>query len=191
MNSVENGSPNVSKPMLERQVDSLRQLKRRYEVKLGKMSRPVQFVLVGSSGAVLDLSTYALLTLVIPWHAARGLAIWAAMTWNFWLNRRITFSDARSSSVLRQYGLFCLSCSLGAVVNYVSSIALSSVFTFFNNHKLAAALCGILAGTVFNYLFSFHVVFRPKQNIAPPVATLSPPVQNGAVVQAGQLVSDG
>ena len=72
-------------------VEHLRELKRRYEVTTGRLGRPLLFALVGCSGMVVDLVSLHFLLRVASLAVSRALAIWLAMTWNFWLNRRLTF----------------------------------------------------------------------------------------------------
>jgi dolichol-phosphate mannosyltransferase len=149
-----------SKLTLKEQVNYLRHLKRLYEFKLGRAARPLQFALVGSTGLVVDLICFMLLALVTALPVARAVAIWFAMTWNFYLNRRLTFSYARSRPALPQYCLFCLSCLTGAVVNWGTSMTLCRSLDLFWHWPALAAVCGVMAGMGFNYLFSVAVVFR-------------------------------
>jgi dolichol-phosphate mannosyltransferase len=168
----------TSKLTLKEQVNYLRHLKRLYEARLGRASRPLQFALVGSTGVVVDLACFALLGALVPLQYARALAIWVAMSWNYLLNRRLTFSDTRSQSPLRQYPLFCLSCLLGAVVNWSVSLNLVEHFELFQRWSVLAALCGIVAGTVFNYVCSRYLVFRlwPRRRPAPAKEVPAAPV---------------
>ena len=156
----ENRLHGASKLSFKEQVNYLRHLKRLYEFKFGALARLAQFLLVGGTGMVVDLAFYVLLLGWLPLGAARGLAIWAAMTWNYWLNRRITFSFARGRAVLPQYLMFCLSCGLGAVVNWTTSMALSNLLTIFGGRPLLAAVVGIIAGSIFNFILCNTAVFR-------------------------------
>src|SRR3989304_3946338 len=97
---------------IKEQFNHLRHLKRLYEDKLGVFAQLVQFLFVGMTGMFVDLITFALLLHVLHPYLGRALAIWVAMTWNYWLNRKLTFSRARSRPILHQYILFCLSCIL-------------------------------------------------------------------------------
>jgi len=90
---------------------------------------------------------------------SRALAIWLAMTWNFWLNRRLTFSYARSGSLVRQYFLFALACSVGAITNWTVTLLLSAGSGFFAEHRLLAAAVGVAAGASLNYVLSSRAVF--------------------------------
>jgi dolichol-phosphate mannosyltransferase len=96
----------------------------------------------------------------MPVNVGRAIAIWAAITWNYWMNRRLTFSNARARPILRQYVLFCLSCALGAVVSWSVFAGLHSGPAFFGEHPVLAAFVGIVAGTVLNFVTSKYVAFR-------------------------------
>lgn len=149
-----------SKLSLREQFLYIKHLKRLYQYKLGVLAQPLQFALVGSSGAVVDLATFSLLWLVWPTDIARAIAIWVAMTWNFWLNRRLTFSYARNRPLFRQYIFFCLSCLLGAVINWSTFSVLYHSSKFYSEWPVPAAIVGILAGTVVNFLMSKYMVFK-------------------------------
>lgn len=148
-----------SKLSLREQWNYLRHLRRLYVFRLGRLARPLQFVLVGSTGMVVDLALFATLLAVLPLHFARAIAIGLAMTWNFLLNRRFTFPDANRKSIVGQYILFCLSCLLGAIVNWGVSVGLCELLPFFDRWKLLAAAIGVLTGTAFNYVLSCRLAF--------------------------------
>ena len=57
-----------------------------------------------------------------PWPAVLAIAI--ALTWNFSLNRRLTFNDARRGSIGRQYLRYVLSNLLGIGVSLTLSLVL-------------------------------------------------------------------
>lgn len=156
-----------SKLSLGEQINYLRHLKRLYEFRFRNWAYLAQFLTVGATGMVVDLITYATLLLWLPTGWARGLAIWVAMSWNFILNRKLTFAYAGKGALLRRYFGFCASCSLGAAVNWSVSVALTAVFPFMTAHKLVAAFVGIIAGTAFNFVLCRYVVFQSAE--APPV----------------------
>ncbi len=150
----------TSKLTLKEQLNYLRHLVRLYRFKLGTAAQLIQFLMVGSSGMIVDLCCYSALLFLMPLSAARAIAIGVAMSWNFALNRKFTFSEARRDSVGKQYVLFCLACLFGACVNWGVSVGLSSLVPFFQEWKLLAALLGVVAGTGFNFLLSHRLVFR-------------------------------
>ncbi len=178
-------------------LDDVRQIKRVLDHRFGALSRLVQFCLVGASGAILDLSLYALLqslfvklgfgTPASAEHAgtwalavAGSLSIWAALTWNFLLNRRLTFNDSRAGSIIRQYLTYALGNALGIAVSLSLRLYLPGRFVFFSQHRLAAAVVGIVAATAISFSMSRWVVFihqpEPAPAPAPEPARLAEPV---------------
>jgi putative flippase GtrA len=153
-----------SKLTLTEQINYLRHLLRLYKFKLGRAFCPLQFVLVGGTGMMVDVAAFMMLLHFVPLIASWAMAIGTAMTWNFLLNRRFTFSEARQQPILAQYFLFCLLCLIGGMMNWTVSVRLCSTFAFFDRWKLLAALCGVVAGTTFNYVLSSRVVFAKPDN---------------------------
>jgi dolichol-phosphate mannosyltransferase len=150
----------ASKLNLREQINYVRHLGRLVEYKLRRLPRLLKFGFVGASGSVVDLLAFALVLLLLPVPAARAAAIWVAMTWNFYWNRRWTFFDSPQHGVLAQYLLFCGACLVGAVVSWGTSVGLWHLVPFFNAYPLAAALIGIIVGTLFNFVASSRFVFR-------------------------------
>ncbi len=151
-----------SKLSFREQINYVRHLKRLYEYRFRNWAYLAQFLSVGATGMVVDLLTYAALLLYLPTGWARALAIWVAMSWNFLLNRKLTFSYASKDAVLRRYFSFCGSCAVGAVINWIVSVSLASIFPATTAHKLLAASIGIIAGTGFNFVLCRYVVFQDK-----------------------------
>ena len=84
---------------------------------------------IGTSGLVVNLLLFTLLLAVgMPDKPAVALAIVLSMAWNFALNRRFSFSYARQQSILWQALGFAAGCSIGAVVQYFTTISLLDVF---------------------------------------------------------------
>lgn len=137
------------------------------EEKAGRFASVLQFAAVGLSGMGVDLLSFAFLQGWLPLAVARALAIWGAMTWNYILNRHLTFSRIRSASVGRQYLLFCASCLAGALTNWSISVVLCSRMAFFAQVPLAAAVIGVGAGFFLNYALSCHFVFRSGKRELP------------------------
>jgi dolichol-phosphate mannosyltransferase len=113
---------------------------------------------------VVDLLVYAaLLRVSLGVELGRAMAILLAMTWNFFLNRRLTFSYSRSGRILIPYLKFVMTCVLGAIVSWSVSVGLTRGLLFFKHHLFLAAIVGIVAGTACNFLISMKWVFRQKQ----------------------------
>lgn len=152
-----------SKLTLKEQLYYLRHLRRLYNFRFGIWAYLAQFIFVGATGMVIDLTAFALLLWShVPLSIARGLAIWIAMTWNFWFNRTVTFSFAKSEPWWRQYITFCGSCLFGALVNWGASLWLTTNIPFFADHKLTSAAVGVVAGTLFNFTLCRVLVFQKR-----------------------------
>lgn len=161
-----------SKLNFRERLNYLIHLVRLFDYRFEHLSIPVKFCLVGATGLGVDLVMFTALLGYLPLFAARALAIWIAMSWNFLLNRKFTFGNNCRHQVLKQYGLFCVSCWVGVVVSWGISVKLSHRTVFFGSHPLLAAVLGVVAGTSLNYLFSRHVTFRlnpARQEIQPHV----------------------
>ncbi|WP_435005691.1 GtrA family protein [Tundrisphaera lichenicola] len=164
----------------------LRQFKRLADDRLGNVSRLLQFCFVGASGMVVDLTCYAGLQALLARSfltemtapivggsmalaVSAILAIATALTWNFSLNRRLTFNDSRQGSISRQYLRYVLSNLLGIGVSLTLRLALPNTFGFFRDHRLAAALVGIIAATGISFSMARWFVFGQKPASEHPV----------------------
>lgn len=165
-------------------LDDLRHIKRIADDRLGNVSRLIQFCVVGASGMVVDLTFYALFQWVfgrvglagrttalgapLDLAAAGALSIGIALTWNFTLNRYLTFSYARHGSLARQFVTYVLSNALGISLSFTLRLALPRHVAFFARHRLAAAVAGIVAATGISFSMSRWLVFRHRP-AAPPL----------------------
>ena len=162
----------------------LRPLKHVLDSRFGNYSRLVQFCMVGASGMFVDLSFYALLQWLLSftalasrrsalfgdtWHLviAAALAIAIALVWNFTLNRRLTFNDARKESLSRQFLTYALSNALAIALSFSVRLYLPSRIVFFAHHRLAAAVVGIVAATGISFSMSRWLVFARRSDPAP------------------------
>lgn len=153
-----------SKLTLKEQLRYLQHLRRLYIHRFGTWSHLAQFLFVGLTGLGVNLlALTALLAAGAPKRIGVALAIGLSVVWNFALNRRFSFSYARSSSIVRQFLAFVATCSVGAVVNYVTTVALWESF----HYKQVAAAIGVLAGTAFNFVGSRYLVFRRRHVTSP------------------------
>ena len=148
-----------SKLSFREQLRYVQHLRRLYTYKYGTWSHLAQFLLVGVSGLAVNL---AVLTIALRMHfsqrASVALAIVISMFWNFGLNRRFSFSYARDQSIVRQFFGFVAACSVGAVVNYFTTMGLWRMLSY----KQLAAVVGVAAGTFFNFAASRYLIFRSK-----------------------------
>jgi len=160
----------------------LRPLKHLIDGRFGNYSRLVQFCTVGASGMVVDLTFYAVFQWLFSftwladrqsalfgcsWHLAiaAALSISIALVWNFALNRRLTFNDARKGSIFRQFLTYALSNALAIALSFSVRLYLPGRVGFFARHRLAAAVVGIVAATGISFSMARWLVFarRPDQ----------------------------
>jgi len=158
----------------------LRQLKRLADDRFGNVSRLLQFCFVGASGMVVDLSLYAgfkalfarldlfqgMTTPVVGGSMALAVAavssISIALIWNFTINRRLTFNDARNGSIVRQFVRYAMGNMLGIGLNLTLRLLLPSSIGFFSRHHHTAAVVGIVAATGINFSMARWFAFGPK-----------------------------
>jgi dolichol-phosphate mannosyltransferase len=179
------------------QFQDLRPLKHVLDGRYGSFSRLIQFCCVGASGMVVDLTFYAffqwILSLTwlatvksarfgVSWHLAiaAALSIAIALLWNFMLNRRLTFNDARGGSWIRQFLTYVLSNALAIALSFSVRLYLPARVAFFARHRLAAAVVGIVAATGISFTMSRWIVFtrRPESKRAAHIDSqpqVSPP----------------
>jgi dolichol-phosphate mannosyltransferase len=172
-------------------LNDLRQVKRLLDDRFGNYSRLAQFCMVGASGMIVDLSFYAFFQWLFsrPWlfssdqslfgsswqlASAGGLSIFLALIWNFALNRRLTFNDAMEGNLLHQFVAYTLGNALGVALSFSLRLYLPARLDFFNRHKLAAAVVGIVAATGISFSMSRWVVF--SRRVLPPEPEASDPL---------------
>ena len=126
---------------------------------------PVRFLMfggVGVSGIAVHLLTlqYAISILHLPFAWAQFAAVMVAMTWNFVINNRLTYRDARLTGWRWVTGLlmFYLACSIGSIGN----VGVASWIYSFHATAWVAGLAGALMGAVFNYAISSALIWKRK-----------------------------
>lgn len=153
-----------SKLTVKQQLQYIQHLRRLYLYKFGNAMHLLQFLAVGGSGVIVNLTTLTLLVkLGLPEAVCLAGGICVSLVTNFLLNRRFTFSYARGNNIWRQFAGFVASSSVGMTVNYVVALYLRAQVLSETSYKLhLAALMGIASGMIFNFLGSRYVVFRKK-----------------------------
>lgn len=123
----------------------------------------VLFCLVGGSGVAVDFAV--LYPLVALAHTDARLAavpaFGVAVTWNYLLNRRITFAGAREVAAGRSYAAFVAVCTTGVGIR-IGAMHLLMVYAGWDKKPLIwlASLVGIGAATLSNFLGSKYLAFR-------------------------------
>jgi dolichol-phosphate mannosyltransferase len=150
-----------SKLTLTQQLLYLRHLRHLAIFKFGVWSHLMQFLVVGALGVLVNLSFLTLFTLFdVRENVAVALAIFLSIIFNFILNRRFSFSYARSGAWLRQFVGYVFASAAGALLNYVVTMSIHSRFEAVPVQ--VAAIVGIATGTFSNFFFSRYLVFRVK-----------------------------
>ena len=124
---------------------------------------PTRFALFGTVGALGVLIHLAVLTLFYPgvtatFWKAQAIAVIVAMSFNFVLNNWLTYGDKRlkgTAALLRGWAGFCATCAVGALAN----LAVATLLEARGIHYIAAALAGIVIGSVWNYALSSRFVW--------------------------------
>ncbi len=153
-----------SKLSLKMQLQYIQHLRRLFVFCYGTWAKFVQFVIVGLSGIFVNL----LVLTICLWFGYSVklsiiIAIIVSMMSNFILNRQFTFSYVRHKPIVKQFFGFCGASSVGAVVNYFTTISILTTFPYF--YPQIAALVGVLAGTGFNFSLNHYFIFKDDKSV--------------------------
>ena len=152
-----------SKMNWRQQIRFLRHLSRLYNYKFGSLARIPLFSVVGASGLIVDLAFY----LGLQWagvehRLARFLSFWPAVSWNWALNRGLTFSERARQPRVGQWARFTASSLIGLGVNVGSYALLTSYVELFDRHRLLAFFCGVGLGSLVNFVVADLYVYRRR-----------------------------
>jgi dolichol-phosphate mannosyltransferase len=141
-----------------------------YDKWLGRIV-PTRYALFGTIGAAGVLVHMAVLSaflalfggqfedqVVSTFEAGQTVAALVAMTFNFALNNALTYADQRLRGawpLLRGWAGFALTCSVGLLAN----VGVAAILVREGLHPYAAALAGIVIGSVWNYALSSRFVW--------------------------------
>ncbi|WP_425483842.1 glycosyltransferase [Hongsoonwoonella zoysiae] len=122
--------------------------------------RFLMFGMVGASGVLVHLAALKLVLdgLGIAFISAQTIATFVAMTWNFFLNNRLTYRDRRlrGLSILRGLLTFYAVCSVGVLANVgVANLIFENQGVWF-----VAGAAGAAMGAVWNYVASSVLTWR-------------------------------
>jgi len=150
-----------SKLSLREQILYILHLKRLFHYKYPSLYQFLFFSFIGSTGMIVDMTTvfvtYGLLH--INFKIARAIGFIIALTWNFFLNRKLTFPDSPQKNIFIQYRNFFIVCSIGGLFNWFISVYLYSTYPYFKEFYLLAVFIGIMGGLLINFLGSKYIVF--------------------------------
>jgi len=120
------------------------------------------FAMVGASGVLVQLAALRLFLLALPedFVIAQALAVWVAMTTNFWLNNLITYRDRALRGRAFVTGLlsFYAVCSLGALAN----VGLATWIYDLTGSPELAGISGAVIGALWNFVASSVVTWKAR-----------------------------
>lgn len=125
----------------------------------------IRFCVVGGLGYLLAILLLALFTgwARLEFATANALTIFLTMIATWLGNRYFTFHDRRArqfTAILQEWLKFMGANGLGALVNYLSALALVHYAAAPFSNKFVAQAIGVLMGLVFNFTLSRTLVFR-------------------------------
>ena len=125
---------------------------------VGALGVVVHMVVLAAALRVLDVGEGLAVIAGTQFPIAQGVAVLAAMSFNFWLNNYLTYRDRRLrgwGAFVRGWIGFVASCAVGGLAN----IAIATLLQAQGLHWALAALAGILIGSVWNYALSSRFVW--------------------------------
>lgn len=125
------------------------------------VDRLLRFAMVGTSGFIVDMAIYSLLSSVmgVSHLAARGGSYWCSASWNWFWNRTVTFPDAVARRKWIQWSQYLLMCAISFVPNWGTYYLLTSCFDFFDTCRPLALMMGVAAGMGFNFSIASMIIF--------------------------------
>ncbi len=163
-----------SKLSLREQVNYLIHLSRLLEYKYLSVAQFVKFCLVGGSGMLIDLAfVYGSMNMLSLWTTiprnlhfkiSRAVGFSFALTSNYLLNRKYTFTSAGKVNFCGQYMTYFAVSIMGLAANWLVSVLLYESSYFFQRHYLVASFMGIISGTLINFFGSKYIVFQKRND---------------------------
>ena len=150
-----------SKMNWRQQLNYLHHLHRLYRYRYGDAARLISFGLVGASGLLIDVAFFLTLqSLGVEHRLARFVSFWPAVSWNWLVNRALTFDERPRQPHARQWTRFVASSVLGLGINVGSYTLLTSFVELFARYRLLALVVGVGLGGVVNFLVANRYVYR-------------------------------
>ena len=153
-----------SKMTLAQQFNYLRHLRRLYLRKFGGVAEFIHFGAVGASGFVIDVAVYYLVQgFGAPHQVARAISFWPAVSWNWAINRRMTFGDRRKRPRAKQWFEFVGMSIVGFTINWGVYYFLTMRVAFFDHYRILALVSGVGVASVFNFAASTVFVYSDNR----------------------------
>lgn len=120
------------------------------------------FIAVGSIGVAVHLAVLALLhkTFLLSFDLSQALAIWTAMTANFFMNNAFTYRHMalKGKDILNGLLTFYVACAFGAIVNLAVAVFMESG----GIHWAISGVSGGVAGAVWNFATTRIFTWKKK-----------------------------
>jgi dolichol-phosphate mannosyltransferase len=151
-----------SKLTLTEQLKYIKHVRRLLIFKYGKGTALTQFFIVGTIGAMINLAVLTIaLRMGLRVSMAVAIGIVVSFLTNFLLSRRFAFTDVRNRTLTSDFVRFASASLPGAIVNYGLTMALYKPPGPISSPQLAAVI-GIIAGALLNFLFNRYFAFRAR-----------------------------
>jgi dolichol-phosphate mannosyltransferase len=151
-----------SKLTLTEQLKYIKHVRRLLIFKYGQGTALTQFFIVGTIGAMINLAVLTIaLRMGLRVSMAVALGIVVSFSTNFLLSRRFAFTDVRNHALTSDFVRFASASLPGAIVNYGVTMALYKPPGPISSPQLAAVI-GIIAGALLNFLFNRYFAFRAR-----------------------------
>ena len=109
----------------------------------------------------MDVAIYLLLIFAgVPHLGARAMSYVPAASFNWSINRIMTFNHRPRRPKMAQWSQFMVVSAVGFFFNWGTYALLTHFIPFFDEQRLLALLAGVVVGTGFNFVFSDLLVFR-------------------------------
>lgn len=151
-----------SKLTLIEQLKYIQHVRRLYIFKFTNAMYLLQFIAVGGMGTLVNLAFLTLAAMLgATAQVALAVGIATSVLFNFTLHRKYTFSYAKRAPLFKQLFSFFLASAAGITVNFlVANYAKDAWFGGTEFGLQLAALTGILAGMLLNFISSRFFVFK-------------------------------
>ena len=118
------------------------------------------YLIIGSSGFILQLFLTALLTKVIGLiNSALFLSMFIATNWNFYFFNKITFKKNKLIGISFLKGLtkLYLSTFISLVINFIIT---STIYRFILDNLIFSQIIGVTLVVMFNYFIAKKIIWK-------------------------------
>ncbi len=124
----------------------------------------IRFSISGVAGFLVDAGIVALCTQTVGMKPipSQAAAFSVAVTVTWLINRHWTFAEHASERWLHELIRYLLTNSVGAAINNSVYIILVLTTIFFSEEPVLAVAAGSVAGMIFNFSLSKHLVFKKQ-----------------------------